>query len=163
MNEMMIKNWNDLVAPGDQVFHLGDLGMTWGNDCREKVDGILMRLNGCKTLIKGNHDRREVYKSSKWHAVYDYHELKIDFGDKKKQKIALFHYPVISWNALARGSWMLHGHCHGNLPQPLGKIMDVGVDRHKYKPIHIDDVKSWMDHREIHLPGDHHGSKKGKK
>ena len=50
---------------------------------------------------------------------------------------------------------MLHGHCHGNLAYTGGKIIDVGVDVFKYRPICIDEVKEIMDRLQI-AECDHH-------
>jgi calcineurin-like phosphoesterase family protein len=51
--ELIIKNWNDQVAPGDTVLHLGDFAL--GKKTHfELLTGI---LNGKLFLIQGNHDR----------------------------------------------------------------------------------------------------------
>jgi calcineurin-like phosphoesterase family protein len=52
MNEGLIKNWNEVVNPGDTVYHLGDFAM--GN--RKLIPEILARLNGRIILVRGNHD-----------------------------------------------------------------------------------------------------------
>ena len=52
MNEGLIKNWNEVVKPGDTVYHLGDFAMGQ----RNLIPGILSRLNGRIILIRGNHD-----------------------------------------------------------------------------------------------------------
>lgn len=53
MNEILIKNWNATVKPGDIVFHLGDVALgPWS-----EWDAVLKRLNGAKVLVVGNHDR----------------------------------------------------------------------------------------------------------
>jgi calcineurin-like phosphoesterase family protein len=53
MNEMLIKNWNDVVAPTDHVYHLGDVALGSFEDSMKCV----ARLNGIKHLVMGNHDR----------------------------------------------------------------------------------------------------------
>ena len=51
--ELIIKNWNDRIAPGDTVLHLGDFAL--GKKIHfELLTGI---LNGKMFLIQGNHDR----------------------------------------------------------------------------------------------------------
>lgn len=51
MNEALIENWNDVVAPEDIVIVLGDFAMA-----ARAVETILPRLKGRKKLILGNHD-----------------------------------------------------------------------------------------------------------
>jgi calcineurin-like phosphoesterase family protein len=53
MNEMLVKNWNDKVAPDDHVYHLGDVALGSFADSIAYVG----RLNGIKHLVVGNHDR----------------------------------------------------------------------------------------------------------
>ncbi len=155
MSETIIARWNERVGPGDVVYHLGDFALSWGNKDGPLIDGILQRLNGQKWLIRGNHDRKEVLTNPRWIKVLDYHELKVDLGSRVKQKIVLCHYPFLVWNGNHRGSWMLHGHCHGNLPDPGGKIIDVGVDCHDYAPLSLDALADWMAQRPIEVR-DHH-------
>lgn len=53
MNEMLVRWWNETVAPEDIVFFLGDFAMG-------RIDDTLplaSRLNGTKVMVYGNHDR----------------------------------------------------------------------------------------------------------
>ena len=52
MNKVIIDRWNEVVAPWDIVYHLGDFGLGLVELLRE----ILISLNGHVTLIRGNHD-----------------------------------------------------------------------------------------------------------
>ena len=47
----LVDNWNDLVAPDDEVWHLGDAA--WGFD---RLVEVLPLLKGRITLVAGNHD-----------------------------------------------------------------------------------------------------------
>jgi calcineurin-like phosphoesterase family protein len=51
--ELIIKNWNDLISPEDTVLHLGDFA--FGK--RSNFDNLTEILNGRIILIRGNHDR----------------------------------------------------------------------------------------------------------
>lgn len=156
MHEALAYAWNDRVKPGDTVYHLGDFALSWGrNKSGAMIDDLLARLNGHKWLICGNHDSDEVTKNPRWLKVVDYHELKIGLGGIHKQRIILSHYPMLAWNQNHRGSWMLHGHCHGKLPDPGGKIADVGVDVRQYRPWSLDEVAEFMADRPI-VCRDHH-------
>ena len=51
-DETIIKNWNEVVGPEDEVYHLGDVMLNnneYGLEC-------IKRLNGKIHLILGNHD-----------------------------------------------------------------------------------------------------------
>lgn len=151
MDDGIIENWNSKVKPGDIVYHVGDVFFC----SQDRALSILDRLNGQIFLIMGNHDKT-IRKSSalrgRFIKVCDYHEVTIE-----GQKIVLCHYPMMTWNQSGRGSWMLHGHCHGNLTYPYeAKIHDVGVDPNKYVPMSFDDIKKIMDKKAISVV-DHHG------
>jgi len=156
MTESLIASWNERVAPGDIVYHLGDFALSYGKMGEPAIDGILSRLNGQKWLIKGNHDRREVVNNPRWVKVLDYHEIKVDVGAIHKQRVVMSHYAFRAWNQSHRGSVMLHGHSHGGLPDIGGKIMDVGVDAVGYRPISFGEVMAIMNDRPVRFSGDHH-------
>ena len=155
MHERLIESWNELVKPGDTIYHLGDFALSWGKKSDELIDAVLSRLNGQKWLITGNHDREEVVNNRQWVKVLPYHELKVDRGGEHKQRIVLSHYSMRSWNQSHRGSWMLHGHSHGNLSDIGGKSCDVGVDSWNYRPVSIDVMECYMSQRDIRAV-DHH-------
>ena len=52
MDEALVTQWNEVVAPGDEVWILGDLAMRPHDESLPKVT----RLNGYKILVPGNHD-----------------------------------------------------------------------------------------------------------
>lgn len=152
MHEQLIHRWNTCVSKSDLVYHLGDFGLTWDKQKdRLKVEQMLSRLNGCKQLICGNHDRDAVKKAVGWSWVGDYKRINPD-----GQKIVLFHYPIRSWHGIGKGAWHLFGHSHGNLcPDGLGKSMDVGVDCHAFAPLSYDEIREYMNQQEpVYM--DHH-------
>ena len=57
--EMIIKRWNQRVAPDDTIIHLGDVAI----GPRPLIEPQLRSLNGRKILIRGNHDR---HGSNNW-------------------------------------------------------------------------------------------------
>jgi calcineurin-like phosphoesterase family protein len=147
MRVTMITYWNSIVKEGDEVYHLGDLSL---GSASKTVD-ILQQLNGRKYLLWGNHDsslRRKQAVIDEFEWCRNYHELKIQDADAPRgvQRIILCHYPLLTWNSSSHGSWMLHGHCHGNIDE-LNKSttrLDVGVDSSDYAPISYDAVKAIM-------------------
>jgi calcineurin-like phosphoesterase family protein len=156
MNEKMRAEWNALVKPGDNVYHLGDFAFM----PFEKLHKYTWSLNGNIHLIKGNHDKeidrnqRELLKQGKFVTIQHYRELKI-----AGKMLVLFHYGQRVWNKSHHGSIHLYGHSHGSLP-PHGLSVDVGVDckeiTPEYRPIHLDEVLQYMSKREQAVV-DHHG------
>lgn len=73
------------------------------------------------------------------------------------QRIVLCHYPMTTRHRIARGAWMLHGHCHGSLRYPYepGKIHDVGVDPNKQAPVAFERLAAMMAKRAV-FAMDHH-------
>lgn len=157
MNETLIANWNACVKPNDEIFCIGDFARAAGLKDMPVVSAILSRLNGQKWLILGNHDRKRksIVDNPHWHKVVDYHELKVNMGREHRQKFILFHNACRTWTNSHRGSYMCHGHSHHGLSDIGGKIIDVGVDGHNFKPISVYEVDAYMYHRPI-TTNDHH-------
>lgn len=124
MNDALIRNWNEKVTNEDDVYVIGDFSM---HQKAATISDILLRLNGIKHLIKGNHDdKREIKKTVGWASVNTLLDLKID-----GEKLRLFHYPIVDW----RGPRMLfHGHIHGQHPWTGKFSRDVGVDANMFRP-----------------------------
>jgi calcineurin-like phosphoesterase family protein len=107
----------------------------------------------------GNHDhhiennRQNV--QNLFSSVNSYLEAEID-----DQKFVLMHYPIASWNNLAKSSIHLHGHVHLPADRRIGngKMMDVGVDGNDLKPIEMKEVLRLMRNQPIKsmLEKDHH-------
>lgn len=142
MNEAIVNNWNSVVKANDIVYILGDVMM---NKDVNAVKKYIDRLNGSKVLIVGNHD---YFKKRYLAAGYDfflyiksYEELEYN-----KQRFILMHYPIMDWNHMFRGSYMLHGHMHNKAVynyqnrQNGVKRYDVGVDANNFAPVSIDDI-----------------------
>lgn len=157
MNESMINNWNQVVKPGDTVYHLGDFAFAKDYE----IINILNSLNGQKHFIYGNHDKpiknnpKKFIGGKLFQSISDYKEISIG-----EQKVIMFHYGMRVWNKSHYGSYMLHGHSHGSLP-PFGKSVDVGVDatfitgKAEYRPISYDEIKFFMD-KQVFVKVDHH-------
>lgn len=123
MNEEIIREWNQVVTPRDHTYILGDVAF-----CNvETAVKFIKRLNGIKTLIKGNHDAKLV-RSREFEDcfidVQDYYSINVN-----GTKVVMFHYPISEWDQMHRGSVHFHGHVHGG---PTGlegsRAMDVGMD-----------------------------------
>ena len=173
MDEVLIQNWNSVVQKGDVVYHLGDIFLC---EPGYAID-IRNRLNGQIYLIRGNHERtaEQVYRSFVW--IKDYFKLKVNDNDHPygRQEIAMFHYPIASWDKHHHGCWHLHGHCHSNHNpwksehMPNARSFDIGVDSvaeylagsgsrkpEDYRPLSYDEVKTFMKAKQGSLSVDHH-------
>lgn len=136
MNECMINAWNKVVDVLDIVYHLGDMFFKTN---QKFMNETLLRLNGQKRLIKGNHDK-DKFIDKDWfqqHFIWirDYWEI-----EHEGRLIVLSHYPFESWKNSYRGAWHLHGHCHGNLQKKENRL-DIGVDSVGITPIEINNIK----------------------
>lgn len=155
MNEALIANWNSVVTDNDQIYILGDFSFT-GTEGTEKV---LVRLNGKKFLIRGNHDHEKVISKVAQYFVWikDVYMLTVQDQNpyapeqamsvypNKNQMIWLSHYAHKVWPQQHYGVWHLFGHSHGlNPDDPKTMSMDVGVDCTNYAPISYEDIKKKM-------------------
>lgn len=144
-NEAIAENWNALVSRGDRVFILGDFA--WKNHMRH-----LMRLNGKKILITGNHDKmsqdclRNFTEVHEWGCMRNIGlGTKDGSGREKSAYVSLTHCAQMVWPSSIRGSWNLYGHSHGRLPEWATKLaFDVGVDVWGYQPVPVEAVAAKM-------------------
>ena len=123
MTEAMIKEWNDLIEPADTVYILGDVAFLSGHNAAL----VMMRLNGIKILVEGNHDRKtlmDVNFRNEFKEVHKY--LDITYNGTK---VVMFHYPIAEWDQMHRGSVHLHGHLHGGISgMEKFRCRDMGMD-----------------------------------
>lgn len=142
MTAALVESINSVVKPGDDLYVLGDV--SFGG--LEKVSASASRLNGNKILVLGNHDhhfKKRPEVATQFAEVHHLLERKIG-----KQMITMCHYPISHWAWAETGSWMLHGHLHGNPSGISGKIMDVGIDtRTDMCPYHFDEIEQFMNSR----------------
>lgn len=163
MNDWLIANWRAKVKPTDEIYHLGDFFFCG----QQAAAAILKQLPGRKHWIKGNHDYKLTKQLSQFfESIQNYKfihvPLKYEDDDGKLQQynqpIALFHFPIMSWDGMAHGSWHLHGHCHGSLADTGGLRLDMGVDCWNYNPVSIEEVQNEMALRSVRGV-DHHDAR----
>lgn len=134
MDRMLAASWDARVAPGDRVYVLGDVSFD-----AEHAREWMMARPGQKFLVWGNHDPKLKDRKGRERLAQafvkagDIMETKLGDGTK----VVMCHYPMLRWNQGHFGSWMLHGHTHGELRYPSDdmRIADVGVDAWDYAPV----------------------------
>lgn len=144
MNEAIVKRWNSVVKPEDEVYHLGDFAL---NDVDAAIPYI-NRLNGTIRWILGNHDtdKKRVKIIDECPNVWE-----IGYADlikyNKKYSIYMSHYPTLTANyddkKFSQHVIALHGHTHQRInwlhaDNPF--MYHVGVDSHECTPVHIDEI-----------------------
>ena len=147
MDETMIQRWNEKVGPDDEVYHLGDVGLSSSGKLRK----VLERLNGNIYLIKGNHETSALDCHTRFEWIKDYYELTVNDPDmpRGEQLVILFHYALREWNASHWGTYHLYGHSHGSLPDLKNSLsFDIGVDCHNFYPLSYAEVKAIMSKKE---------------
>lgn len=125
MDEDLIERWNAVVAPGDLVYHLGDVGICPMKD----IARTLHRLNGTKVLIRGNHDGKPgALLKAGFAAVFESATLKMG-----GQLVLLTHKPAESLDF-----WNIHGHVHSAWGvRPETRQICVSVENWQYKPVPV--------------------------
>lgn len=141
MNEAIIKNWNAVVAPEDEVYVLGDL-MLGDNEAGIKM---IKQLKGTIHVILGNHDtatRKALYEDC-------YNVVDVKYADVIKfngYTFYLSHYPTMTSNLEKEFSrhcvLNLYGHTHQqtNFYEGLPFCYHVGLDSHNCTPVLIEQV-----------------------
>lgn len=150
MDAMLMANWNEVVGEDDVVYHLGDFAMGPSGRVRE----ILERLNGRIRLCEGSHEQSALAKGNRgvFEAVADgyYLTFEDEGGDRLPGGIFLSHYLHKTFPHSHHGSWHLYAHSHGRLDSYAaaeGRLLDVGVDSHEYRPWTMDEVAAVMETR----------------
>ena len=146
MDAVMVANWNALVQPDDNVWHIGDFCY---KSSRAPADH-LQRLNGHKHLIWGNHDSDQSRSAPGWASSQAYAEITVD-----DQRMVLFHYALRTWRWIGRGAIHVFGHSHGRL---LGdrQSCDVGVDAWDFRPVSLSEIRGRLLTLPERIPLDHH-------
>lgn len=133
MDELLIKNFNDLVEPNDISIWVGDASFRGSYASKE----IIRRLNGYKILVAGNHD----FEKKKGLKDMAFDEVHLTYNLTLKDTVLAFtHYPM---DNLPEGWLNCHGHVHKNGHRvdevPLNNThVNVNCEFLDYKPITLE-------------------------
>ena len=150
MDTEILFRTNEVVAPDDELWILGDLAMSGRRDEWDRVFSHLL----CKNVkfLQGNHDtdnKMDIYES-----VYnfEYHGYADMFKYSKKKIFYLSHYPTIvsNYGEEKRFLWNLSGHTHykNKFYDCISKIYNVSVDAHNCYPVSIEQIIQDIDEKE---------------
>lgn len=152
MNFEMVERWNSTVAPGDEVWCLGDASLGKG------LSGLayIGLLNGYKILVPGNHDKvacyhkgaqaaRALYLAAGFDEIVD-GPVSLEIAGRR---VLVDHFPYlgdshgrdryVQQRPVDRGGWLLHGHVH-DLWRQRDRMINVGVDAWGGRPVSEDEL-----------------------
>lgn len=176
MNDAIIYEINSVVGEDDELYHLGDwsfggieniwnfrkqikcknIHLVEGNhdhhisknkilpNCHYDFKDVELIVDGPNPKRYGD-DRDElfdVYAQDLFKSV-----SKMLIEKVGKTEIVMTHYPFEQWKDMDRGTWHLHGHCHGNLGVDEFRRIDVGLDATGFKVLSFDEISDIMSKR----------------
>lgn len=140
MNKALVEHWNQVVAPTDKVYVLGDVCMN------NHSLGNVHLLHGTKVLIKGNHDQ---CKPSRYLQFFKDIRAYWQLGG-----CVLSHVPIHP-ESLSRWKANIHGHTHYKRVldakgKPDPRYFCVSVEQINYTPILLETVLRLIDEERAH-------------
>lgn len=124
MDEVMIRKWNEQVAPDQWVIHGGDFSF--------EPERFLPRLNGKIILVMGNHDHRrniDLFFNVVQHLSIKIGEFNCFFNhrplvlEEKRRKD-----PEPNLEMLDHHDFIIHGHVHEKWKVREHKNINIGID-----------------------------------
>jgi calcineurin-like phosphoesterase family protein len=140
--ELIIKNWNDLIFQDETVLHLGDFAL----GKKSNFELLTGSLRGRLFLIQGNHDRLS-QSFCETCGVTLIKNLSL-FKLENRVKLIFSHRPIVP---LEDGWINLHGHIHNVPPPPEGSNLgpnhiNMSVEVREYRPWRLGDIPNiWGD------------------
>jgi calcineurin-like phosphoesterase family protein len=170
-DEGLIQNWNKKANANTIGFLLGDT--IFGHNADERLLSLFRRLDfkelyilpgnhqaGYKQLLERVQDNILLPGASEYkkvHFVPNYLEAVVN-----GQAIVMCHYPILSFNGMAKGAYHLYAHVHGNLGrselgrlyQNTGLTYEVSVENCP-SPITFGELRAEM-RKKVQSTPDHH-------
>lgn len=132
MHRHLKRRNNEVVAPEDTVYHLGDFAYGPGAKSWQQIQALLQGLNGQHHLILGNHCHLKPfdYVEAGFRSVHTSLVLE-DF--------LLIHDPAIA--GVRKDLKIIHGHLHGACLRLAPNTFNVSVEMHDYYPVSLERIK----------------------
>lgn len=169
--EGFIKNWNSKANENTIGFFLGDICFNdpKGERFKELFDQLVFKD---AYLLAGNHysGYKPVFEECEEN-IYHIGAKRLIFTPNyleawiNGQAVVMSHFPILSWNGQAKGSFHLFSHVHGNLERSImGKMykesgaraLEVSVETCPF-PLHYGEIKTILKAR-TPVSFDHHDS-----
>lgn len=126
-DETIIRDWNNLVDPGDRVYVLGDVVIN------RRALASVSRLAGRKVLVKGNHD---IFHLEDYIGLFDDIRAYVVQKDGDGSKVIMSHIPIHP-DSLDRFGTNIHGHLHQNKIENDKRYVCVSLEHTDFKPIQV--------------------------
>lgn len=158
MSETIFKTFHKHVKPNHCFISLGDL--SFGG--KENVKKTYFGLPYCDDMYfcQGNHDHhiKELREISE---IFSIHLENMFYLQIEDMKLHLCHYPIFNWHEQDGGSYMLHGHLHGDGDEFIKpyhdkfRIMDTGIDVAykmfgEYRPFNLLEIEQILKNKQPH-------------
>jgi calcineurin-like phosphoesterase family protein len=169
-DEGLIQNWNSKANKNTIGFLLGDT--IFGHNADERLLKLFNRLDFKELyILPGNHQAgyKQILDSLHENVLnVDGHEKLIHFVPNyleavvNGQAIVMCHYPILSFNGMAKGAFHIYAHVHGNLGrselgrlyQNTGLTYEVSVENCP-SPITFGELRAEM-RKKVQSTPDHH-------
>jgi calcineurin-like phosphoesterase family protein len=169
-DEGLIQNWNKKANASTIGFLLGDT--IFGHMADERLLKLFNRLNFKELyILPGNHQAgyKQILDSLHGNVLnVDGHEKLIHFVPNyletvvNGQAIVMCHFPILSFNGMAKGAYHIYAHVHGNLGrselgrlyQNTGLTYEVSVENCP-SPITFGELRAEM-RKKVQSTPDHH-------
>lgn len=154
--ESISQSWNNIVGPGDTVYHIGDfteLSFEFASSVIQKLNGEIHFLPGSsdywmrgisKTLVKN------IKSNTGQQCCFEPEIVSVQTGYRHdlitKTPIVLCHYPMTIWQGSHSGALHAFGHCRGKLMMRAPRSIDVSYNIFM-KPININFIIGWLKER----------------
>ncbi len=135
MNFKLIRNWNERVKPEDTVFIIGDFiftnspGGKPGEGEHVSVKTLLLKLNGNKIFLEGNHDSTNMVTNHIQKIVIDYGGQKMNMVHDPEH--ADYRYPI-NLVGHVHEKWQIRRYRNGEL---FTDCINCGVDVWGFAPV----------------------------
>lgn len=135
MHRVFKRRHNEVVAPEDIVYHLGDFAFGPGAKSWTQLEPILRGLNGTHILILGNHCLLDPFKyvEAGFQSVHTSLVL---------EDYLLIHDPAIA--GVYPELKVIHGHTHSLGLNLNRNTYCVCVDMHDFYPVPFDKIKDYF-------------------
>lgn len=138
----LIRNYNELVKDGDEVYIVGDLCM-WGPQNFGNMEALVKKLKGNKHLILGNHDKLKPFDYVEAGIISVHTSLQLCLTDPIGGSVGFFYPANVVHDPSAvttdpSAKWVC-AHVH-NLFKQVGTCLNVGVDVWDLKPVRSEEV-----------------------